>query len=243
MKSLFIILLTFLNILAPTKEGVTFKEVVHNNYDYYEIVVEETTNIGDVVIVKGAVNKKMYISMFVYQTEPNIHKVIINRNIVEGKVINIHKVNLTSDTEIEIVSKNDEFFKRYTIEKTDYEEFKTYAIAGKGENNFPKQKTDYNIFDIFVSLIYVFIGIIGGLVALLFVIMRRKINQGIKNNTNDNYGNIDYYVDAEFDFEDEPEKSEEELMKEAYEDYHKGKITEQELNNRLRNIWWSKKDD
>ena len=39
------------------------------------------------------------------------------------------------------------------------------------------------------------------------------------------------------------EKTEEELMQEAYSDYHNGKITEQELNNRLRNIWWSNKDD
>ena len=53
------------------------------------------------------------------------------------------------------------------------------------------------------------------------------------------------YIEVEYDYQTEEieEKSEEELMKEAYEDYHNGKITEQELNNRLRNIWWSNKDD
>ena len=31
-------------------------------------------------------------------------------------------------------------------------------------------------------------------------------------------------------------------MQEAYDDYNNGKITENELNNRLRRIWWNEDD-
>jgi hypothetical protein len=38
------------------------------------------------------------------------------------------------------------------------------------------------------------------------------------------------------------EKTKEELIEELYNDYNNGKITENELNNRLRRIWWSEDD-
>ena len=236
MKTLFIILFTFLNIIAPTKESDYFKEVIHNNYDYYEIIEEEETSIGDIIIVKGAVNKKMYISMFVYQTQANIHKVVINNSITTGEVINIHKVRLDKDIEIKILSKNGEFFKKYLVEKTKYDDFIKVAMEGNGKNHFPKALQEYNIFDTFVSLIYIFIGLTSFLSLVLFIIYKKKVNKA-STVSNDNY-----YINVDYDLLEE-EKTEEELMKEAYEDYHNGKITEQELNNRLRNIWWSKKDD
>ena len=44
------------------------------------------------------------------------------------------------------------------------------------------------------------------------------------------------------DFEIEG-KTKGEQMLEAYDDFKQGKITEAELNNRLRAIWWSDDDD
>ena len=47
MKVLFILLFTFLGLGVPTIEQNTFNEVVHDNYDYYQVLIkEETSNNG-----------------------------------------------------------------------------------------------------------------------------------------------------------------------------------------------------
>lgn len=248
MKVLFILLFTFLGLGVPTAEQDAFNEVVHKNYDYYEVIIEEETSIGDVQIVRGAVNKKMYISVFLYQTEENLHKIVIDNEITQEKVINIHKYRLQENVEVKILSEGDVFFKTYVVENIEYEDFENIAIKGDGKNNFPRQKLKLDIFDIFLFMMYGFIGLIGIFTLVLLTLYRKKIGkfgQTKPVQPQNDYGDNDY-IDVEYNYqpvEEEPEKTEEELMKEAYEDYNNGKITEQELNNRLRNIWWSNKDD
>ena len=239
MKVLFILLFTFLGLGVPTIEQNTFNEVVHNNYDYYQVVVEEETMIGDIKIVYGAVNKKMYVSVFFYQTHENMHKIEINGKIIQDKVISIHKVRLKEDTKIQILSENGAFFKEYIVENIEYEDFITVAYTGNGENDFPKEKRDFDIFDIFLHMFYGFILLVGILSFILLTLYRKKVGKfSPKTPIVENYIDVEYDLNAELE-----EKTDEELMKEAYDDYHNGKISEQELNNRLRNIWWSNKDD
>ena len=116
MKVLFILLFTFLGLGVPTIEQNTFNEVVHDNYDYYQVLIKEETSIGDVEIIRGAVNKKMYISVFLYQTHENMHKIEVNNKIAQDKVINMHKIRLKEDTEVKILSENGAFFKEYIVE-------------------------------------------------------------------------------------------------------------------------------
>ena len=240
MKVLFILLFTFLGLGVPTIEQNTFDEVVHDNYDYYQVVMEEETTVGDVKIVWGSVNKKMYFSVFFYQTHANMHKIEINGKIIQDKVISIHKVRLKEDTKIKILSENGAFFKEYIVENIEYEDFITVAYTGNGENDFPKEKMDFDIFDIFLYMFYGFIILVGILSFILLMLYRNRVGK-----FNQETQIVENYIEADYDYQTEEieDKSEEELMKEAYEDYHKGKITEQELNNRLRNIWWSNKDD
>ena len=240
MKVLFILLFTFLGLGVPTIEQNTFNEVVHDNYDYYQVLIKEETSIGDVEIIRGAVNKKMYVSVFLYQTHENMHKIEVNNKIAQDKVINMHKIRLKEDTEVKILSENGAFFKEYIVENIEYEEFIKVADAGNGKNNFPKEKMKLDIFDIFLFMFYGFVLLTGVLSLILITLYRKKIGKfGQEKQINENYIEVDY----DYQTEEIEEKSEEELMKEAYEDYHNGKITEQELNNRLRNIWWSNKDD
>ncbi len=89
-----------------------------------------------------------------------------------------------------------------------------------------------DIIDIFVIGIYVFTGIIVILSAILIFMYRNK--KGLfasKEEINDNI------IDVE-----PVEKTKEELIDELYRDYNNGKITENELNNRLRRIWWNEDD-
>ena len=240
MKVLFILLFTFLGLGVPTIEQNTFNEVVHDNYDYYQVLIKEETSIGDVEIIRGAVNKKMYVSVFLYQTHENMHKIEVNNKIAQDKVINMHKIRLKEDTEVKILSENGAFFKEYIVENIEYEEFIKVADTGNGKNNFPKEKTKLDVFDIFSFMFYGFVLLTGILSLILITLYRKKIGKfSQEKQINENYIEVDY----DYQTEEIEEKSEEELMKEAYEDYHNGKITEQELNNRLRNIWWSNKDD
>ena len=240
MKVLFILLFTFLGLGVPTIEQNTFNEVVHDNYDYYQVLIKEETSIGDVEIIRGAVNKKMYVSVFLYQTHENMHKIKVNNKIAQDKVINMHKIRLKEDTEVKILSENGAFFKEYIVENIEYEEFIKVADVGNGKNNFPKEKMKLDIFDIFLFMFYGFVLLTGILSLILITLYRKKIGKfSQEKQINENYIEVDY----DYQTEEIEEKSEEELMKEAYEDYHNGKITEQELNNRLRNIWWSNKDD
>lgn len=239
MKVLFILLFTFLGLGVPTIEQNTFNEVVHNNYDYYQVVVEEETMIGDIKIVYGAVNKKMYVSVFFYQTHENMHKIEINNKTTQEKVINIHKIRLKEDIQIKILSEEGAFFKEYLVENINYEDFTTIANIGKGNNDFPREKIEFDIFDIFLFLFYGFVIITGILTFILLTLYRKKVGKfNPKTPIVENYIDVEYDLNAELE-----EKTDEELMKEAYDDYHNGKISEQELNNRLRNIWWSNKDD
>lgn len=98
-----------------------------------------------------------------------------------------------------------------------------------------------DIMDIYKIAIFVFIGIIGILTIILICLYRNK--KGLFGNKQDNNINNIYKEDIiEIEeFETEP-KTKEELAEEAYKEHEEGKITEAELNNRLRRIWWSEDD-
>ena len=89
-----------------------------------------------------------------------------------------------------------------------------------------------DIIDIFEIGIYVFAGIIVILSVMLIVFYNNKKGLFAEKKEKDNC-----IIDIE-----PKEKTKEELIEELYNDYNNGKITENELNNRLRRIWWSEDD-
>ncbi len=93
-----------------------------------------------------------------------------------------------------------------------------------------------DIMDIYKVAIFVFLGIIGILTIILISLYRNK--KGLFGPKKEN----NYFNNNIIDVDQETPKTKEELAEEAYKDYHNGKITESELNNRLRRIWWSEDD-
>ena len=89
-----------------------------------------------------------------------------------------------------------------------------------------------DIIDIFGIGIYVFAGIIVILSVMLIFFYNNKKGLFAEKKEKDNC-----IIDIE-----PKEKTKEELIEELYNDYNNGKITENELNNRLRRIWWSEDD-
>ncbi|MBQ8292983.1 MAG: hypothetical protein IJX78_04140 [Bacilli bacterium] len=247
MKFILTLICSFFLIAAPTVEQVRFEETINKNYEKYYYVVEEETTVGDIIIVVGSINKQMYVSGFIYNTTKTKHVFSIDNNIYENHFYKIKKDGL-----LEVFVKTNEgtIFKRYEIKVPAEEELNNMdVIVGEGKNNFPKEKIKVDIIDIFISLSFGFIGIIALFTVVLTMLYRRKMGRFNTNYPKDtSWENYEYHPEEEvIDVYEENyqvvEKTKEEQMKEAYDDYNSGKITESELNNRLRSIWWSNEDD
>ncbi len=235
MKILIALLWSFLVISSPTIEQDNFLQEVRTNYDIYYLLTEEETVIGDIVVVLGMVNNKLYVSGYIYNTTNEKHIFIVNQEEYQHC---FYKVPLTSDTEIIVTTTENSFFKKYKINISADEYLKLPNLQiGEGQNDFPKEQNNFNIRDIFVILVFVTIGIITIFAVSLTILYRNKKGRFSQDYvTTDNYSEI---IDIDIDT---PEKTKEELMEEAYEDYRNGKISENELNARLRNIWWTDND-
>lgn len=237
MKFLISIICSFLLISAPTNEQLDFEKVIHENYDEYYYVVSEETTVGDVVIVVGSIDKKLYISGFIYNTTYQKHQFKLTSGNIYQEFF--YKVPLKEEFEISVESPLGTNFKTYRIENMDYDDFLKMDInQGKGKNHFPTEELKLDIFDIYLILTLIFIGIIA-----VFTIILSKIYQNKKMNLNFNNQPVTTVIDIPNDDFEIERKTKEEQMLEAYDDFKQGKITEAELNNRLRAIWWSDDDD
>ena len=239
MKLLLTLICSFLIIASPTNVQLDFEKEIHENYEKYYYLVSEETSVGDIVIVVGSIKNKVYVSGFIYSTSNKNHYFKLSN----GKTYNnvFYKVKTSENMTISIESDAGTFctydIEYDTINKLNELDLKT----GEGNNSFPKEKKSLDIIDIFIIGVFIFVGIIGVLSVLLLSLYRNK--KGLFGNVqNQNTNNI--YEEEIIEIEPiiEEKKTKEELMEEAYNDYNSGKITEQELNNRLRRIWWSEDD-
>lgn len=245
MKFLIILICSFLTITVPTLEQTTFEEIVHKNYEQYYYLVSEEVVIGDVIIVMGTIKKDIYISGYIYNTTSEKHLFKLSNGNTYSECF--YKVKLTEDLKIMIQTSKGTNFKTYEVENISYNDLMSMNMEkGEGKNSFPSERIKLDIFDIYALLSFVFIGIIA-LFTIILVMLYRKKEAKFKQN---------YHQDREFNFEkndiieisnnyfeEEKAKTKDEQMEEAYEEFKKGKITEEELNNRLRRIWWSEEDD
>lgn len=237
MKFLISIICSFLLISSPTSEQTNFESVIYNNYDEYCYVVLEETSVGDIVIVLGSIDEKLYVSGFIYNITYKKHQFRLSNGDVYRECF--YKVPLKDDFEVFIESASGTKFKTYQIENISYDDFvKMDLIKGEGKNHFPTEEVKLDILDIYSILVLFFIGLIALFTIILNAIYRKK-----RISYNQKYQTTNNVIDLSNDEFEIKEKTKEEQMLEAYDDFKKGKITETELNNRLRIIWWSKEDD
>ena len=239
MKLLLTLMCSFLIIASPTNVQLDFEKAIHENYEKYYYLVSEETSVGDIVIVVGSIKNKVYVSGFIYSTSNKNHYFKLSNDKTYNNVF--YKVKTSENMTISIESDAGTFctydIEYDTINKLNELDLKT----GEGNNSFPKEKKSLDIIDIFIIGVFIFVGIIGVLSVLLLSLYRNK--KGLFGNVqNQNTNNIYEEEIIEIEPITEEKKTKEELMEEAYNDYNSGKITEQELNNRLRRIWWSEDD-
>lgn len=240
-----ILICAFLTISSPTLEQTTFEEIVHKNYDKYYYLVCEETSIGDIEIVIGSVNKNIYVSGYIYNTTNEKHIFKLSNGDTYSECF--YKVKLKENLNITIETTNGTYFKTYEVKKISYDDFVLLNTeSGEGKNHFPSEQIKLDIFDIYALLSLGFIGIIALFTIILTMFYRKKIGRFNQNHNQDNelrFGETSIIDIVNNNFEEEKEKTKEEQMEEAYYEFKQGKITEGELNNRLRRIWWDKEDD
>lgn len=240
-----ILICSFLTITTPTLEQTAFEEIVHKNYDEYYYLVYEETSIGDIVIAIGTIKEDIYISGYIYNTTNEKHIFKLSNGDTYDECF--YKVRLKENLKIMIQTTNGTNFKIYEVENISYNDFISMNTErGEGKNRFPSEQIKLDIFDIYAILSLGFIGIIALFTIILAMFYRKKIGRFNQNYNQDKGLNLEKNSIIEIsnnNFEVEKEKTKEDQMEEAYDEFKKGKITEEELNNRLRRIWWSKEDD
>ncbi len=239
MKFLLTLIFSFLIITSPTNIQLDFEKTIHENYEKYYYLVSEETSVGDIVIVVGSIKSKVYVSGFIYSTSNKNHYFKLSN----GKTYNnvFYKERVLENMTITIESDAGTFY-TYSIEYDSIDKLNKLDLKnGEGKNSFPKEKKTLDIIDIFVIGVFIFVGIIGVLSSLLLSLYKNK--KGLFGNfERQNIDNIYEEEIIEIEPLAEEKKTKEELMQEAYDEYNSGKINEQELNNRLRRIWWSEDD-
>ncbi len=233
MKILLTILWSILLITTPTIEQDNFMETVHKNYETYYLLVEEETVIGDIVIVVGCIEEQLYISGFIYNTTVNEHGFHINSKFYKQE---FHKETINET--ISVKTTNGVFFKKYDLKDIKENYYTLSLIEGEGNNNFSTTKQELDITDIFSFLVLIFIGLITLFTVGIVIIYRKKMGRFNKQYINHTVDIIDVEEDVFY----QEEKTQEEQMQDAYEEFKKGLITEEDLNNRLRRIWWEDHD-
>lgn len=238
-----------LNICNVTSiEEETFMDNVNKAYDEYKVVIDEETHSGDVTIVFGIKKDDYYLSAFFlnesagnFNLQIYIDDVLENTFVQEGTVINAFGVEVEEAEMVNVLIHHDsqDFKYQLDIEKLIEEDG---FVEGLGEIKFPQNKFETDIIKIIRLLIFGFAAIS---CCFIFVIVyfykkrKGRFNNGYKERidvVNDYY---EEYGDPEEDAKKDIEQvNKQALMDRYFEEYRKGDITEEELNEKLKRLWW-----
>lgn len=238
-----------LNICNVTSiEEETFMDNVNKAYDEYKVVIDEETHSGDVTIVFGIKKDDYYLSAFFlnesaanFNLQIYIDDVLENTFVQEGTVINAFGVEVEEDEMVNVLIHHDsqDFKYQLDIEKLIEEDG---FVEGFGEIKFPQNKFETDIIKIIRLLIFGFAAISCSFIfVIVYFYKKRKgrFNNGYKERidvVNDYY---EEYGDPEEDAKKDIEQvNKQALMDRYFEEYRKGDITEEELNEKLKRLWW-----
>jgi len=252
-KILSLIVLFFsVNLKTTSIEEEKFIETVYSCYNQYSVILDEETTVGDIKVVLGIKNDEYFISaFFLNRASVNMRlQVYINNEldgtyVVEGTVINAYGIEIKETDMVDVVIHHESQDLKYSINIQD--ELKTIEyLTGIGNTKFPKNKLETDV----ILIIELFIG---GFVLLslcfVFVIVyfykkrKGRFNESVKS-TIDVVG--EYYEEYGNPVEDKVQEIEkvdkQSLMDRYFEEYRSGEITEEELNEKLKKLWWQNND-
>ena len=248
MIKLLTIVLAFLSIsLSSSIEEERFLENCHTSYDEYTIIENEETSLGDVTIVFGKKNDKYYMSAFFLNESTvslnlqyYINDKLKSTFVLEGTVVNSYGVKVDDDDKVTIaihhVSQDIKY--DYTIKELLEKNFQ----KGLGTEDFPDNNYEKDVIKIIRLFILFFILL--SIVLVLIILYFYKLRKGKFNLVQKPVLDLqdDYYEEYGDPIEDSKEEvqqiNKQALMDRYFEEYRKGDITEEELNEKLKRLWW-----
>lgn len=253
MIKFFSLFLAFLTIVPTTIEQESFMETINDCYEQYIYAIDEDIEFGHVTIAIGTHKDKYYISAFLLSESslsPNIYIYVndkVNTCVAEGTIANAYGIKVDKDDTLKISFGKEPQLKTYELSLTELiEELNTNPLSGNGTGDFPSNKRE----SFFISMLkYMLIGFgifLVGLIILLVIIIKRGksiFNRQVYYNNNDynNYDNTEGFSDQnviDATFEEKTDEDRQALMDKYFEEYRSGDITEEELNEKLKKLWW-----
>ncbi len=248
MKLLLSFILAFTLTGVATQEEEKFLINCKENYDYYQVLIDDELDKGDITIVLGSNSDQLSLSVFFYCNKENHSIKIIGTDFTKtyspaNSIVEHYQIIVDHSQDLIIdVSFRDTLYKEYNvIIPENITTFKQSAVVGIGKDNFPSPIKNINLAQLMKQLLIVFAILAAGFGIAIIVVVKTR-----KGRFNPNYQNAgpnpfeqpkQDVIDVEY--EHVPNKTKQELMDELFEQYKKGIISEQELNERLRSLWWT----
>ena len=257
-------ILVFINLLSisTTTNGLEFKENINNCYETYIYLMDEENVYGDLALVFGKVKSRYYASCYLYaynqsqklylriKLDDELTTYVPDSLVVEGYGLEVKKQTkllfYIYDGEKEIL------MGEYNISDL-LNELETEPLQGNASMKFPKNKKEVSLITKLRIMMIVFVIICIGFSFLLFILYKKRIgrfNQQRLNNQIASEKQYDYdykTINDEDSFNEymnqhQQQRSEtvhetkEQIMERLFNEYRCGDISEEELDERLKNL-------
>lgn len=251
MIKLFSFIMLLLSVVPTTIEQEKFITTVNDCYEEYIYAVNEEIEFGQVTICFGTYKNKYYVSAFILSESslsPNIYIYVNNKLttcVAEGTVANAYGIKVDSNDTLKIIMGKDPQTKTYELSLDELiSNLQQTAIKGNSQGNFPSNKRESYVLSL-LKLLLIGFGIFAVvLIIILFIIIKKgKSIFAKKVYYNDEYEDYYNYKKEDEDvieatYEDNNEVDRQVLMDKYFEEYRSGDITEDELNEKLKKLWW-----
>ena len=247
----FLLLFSLLLSVSTTAEQ-TFLDSVNDAYEQYTVIVDEEREIGDLTIVAGAVKGKYSLSAFLLNnaTSQN-HRICVYVDeklttfVPDGGVVAGYGLEFKENAHVKIylVSDNDELLVYEADASNLMSAVNDSSLKGNGSAIFPKNKRESDLLSKLRLFLILFVVAAILLAVFLILMYKRAMGRfsGKKEEPLYDYEqpSEDEPRDAEFSVEEENKEA---IMDRLFEEFRRGDLTEDELNEKLKKLWWHNDD-
>ena len=252
-KLLFLLPILIVNINSINKEN--FINSVNDAYEEYEIILDEEREIGDLTLAFGKYKNRYYLSCFLLNngtSENHYIRIYVNDKLTtyapDGGEVCGYKLRIDKDSiiKISLYTESSEIVV-HTFNSNDLiDSLNLNKTIGNGTGAFPKNKKEISLVTEIRLIILAFFVLIALLSTALIIMYKKSIGRFNKNNKEeplfdfekdfDEINTVD--VNSENVEEEIYEQNKQEVMDRLFEEFRKGDITEDELNEKLKKLWW-----
>ena len=263
MIKVFSCFLMFFNIFfgyANTIPGNEYMDEVNDSFEEYYIVEDQKLVVGDYTLVFGKYKEEYYLSCYLYNEGVTNNQKI--RIIVNDISITTYVPDSSVVAGFGLKLNTSDSFKVLVIDDSNELEIGTYRVSdlvdeliknkiiGNGSGNFPKNKREVDAVNTIKMFLFGFIILSILFVVILVILYKNRVGTFNEKHKLEplfgfekEYGEEDEdVIDVEEDNYEVQQVNKQEVMDRLFEEYRHGDITEEELNEKLKKLWWQEND-